>query len=89
MIVRKNKMLDGTEAEFMPRFHFNEKSRIIQSPSVAVPRLVPTTITLAPIHCKLSLASTTLPVIINCSALKPQANKMNMYSNICLIIQSF
>ncbi len=30
MIVRKNKMLDGTEAEFMPRFHFNEKSRIIQ-----------------------------------------------------------
>ena len=30
MIVRKNKMLDGTEAEFMPRFHFNKKSRIIQ-----------------------------------------------------------
>ena len=30
MIVRKNKMLNGTETEFMPRFHFNEKSRIIQ-----------------------------------------------------------
>ena len=30
MIVRKNKMLNGTEAEFIPRFHFNEKSRIIQ-----------------------------------------------------------
>ncbi len=30
MIVRKNKMPNGTEAEFIPYFHFNEKSRIIQ-----------------------------------------------------------
>ena len=30
MIVRKNDMLNWTEAEFIPRFHFNEKRRIIQ-----------------------------------------------------------
>ena len=30
MIVRKNDMLNWTKAEFIPYFHFNEKSRIIQ-----------------------------------------------------------